>query len=106
MIYIILAMLISFLAAAFAIQNAVAVWVRMFFWEFETSLVLVILGSICLGFLVAMLFTMYFKLKNFWQLRRQEREINELQEKIILLEAQINTKNTTTGEAVIKEDEV
>ena len=82
-------MLTSFFAATFAIQNSIPVWVRIFFLEFETSLVLVILGSMFLGFFIALMFTMYFKIKSFWQIRKQENQIKELKEKILLLEAQL-----------------
>lgn len=89
MIYIVMALIISFFAATFAIQNASPVWVKILYFEFETSLVLVILGSMCLGFLVALLFTMYFKIRAFWQIRKQEQKMQELQAKIQLLEAQL-----------------
>lgn len=40
---------LALLTAAFALQNTEAVTVRLLLWEYQTSLVLVILGSATLG---------------------------------------------------------
>ncbi|HEY5627543.1 MAG TPA: LapA family protein [Nitrospira sp.] len=40
-----LAMVLALVTAAFALQNTEAVTVRLLLWEYQTSLVLVILGS-------------------------------------------------------------
>jgi len=44
--------------AVFAVQNsgATPVVIRFLFWEFETSLVYALLGSVCSGILVTLLF--------------------------------------------------
>ncbi len=44
--------------AAFAVQNSNAppVMIKLLLWKFETSLVYTILGSICLGILLTLLF--------------------------------------------------
>ena len=44
-----LALVLASLTAVFALQNTDAVTVRMVLWEYQTSLVLVILGSVGVG---------------------------------------------------------
>jgi len=43
--HLFLALVLALLTAAFALQNTEAVTVRLLLWEYQTSLVLVILGS-------------------------------------------------------------
>ena len=47
--FILLALVLALLTAAFALQNTDAVTVRLLLWEYQTSLVLVILGSTTSG---------------------------------------------------------
>ncbi|MBK5283349.1 MAG: LapA family protein [Nitrospiraceae bacterium] len=46
---LLLALVLASLTAIFALQNTDAVTVRMVLWEYQTSLVLVILGSVGVG---------------------------------------------------------
>lgn len=50
-----LAMILALLTAAFALQNTEAVTVRLLLWEYQTSLVLVILGSAGSGIVLTFL---------------------------------------------------
>lgn len=47
--FLFLALVLALLTAAFALQNTDAVTVRLLLWEYQTSLVLVILGSTISG---------------------------------------------------------
>lgn len=49
MAYLFLSLILALLTAAFALQNTEAVTVRLLLWEYQTSLVLVILGSTISG---------------------------------------------------------
>ncbi|MGE5550058.1 MAG: LapA family protein [Bacteroidota bacterium] len=54
-VLLVLGLFLALLIAVFALQNAVPVAIRLFFWEFEISLVLVILGSAFAGALAVLL---------------------------------------------------
>lgn len=50
-----LALIFAILIAGFALQNTIAVNVHVFFWDYDTSLVLIILASAMLGALLTFL---------------------------------------------------
>jgi uncharacterized integral membrane protein len=50
---LIVALIIALATAAFALQNTGAVTIRLFLWEYQTSLVLVIFGSAGTGMVLA-----------------------------------------------------
>ncbi len=58
MLYAILMGLIALFIAIFAIQNAIPVEVSFLVWHFSLSLVLIILGCLLLGFILASLWTL------------------------------------------------
>lgn len=91
-LYLVGALLFALLVAVFAVQNTIAVQVVFLFWQFEVSLVLVILGSACFGALCLFLVSMF---KNFgvWRKHRELEGKNKLlNEKIKELEEQLNQK--------------
>jgi uncharacterized integral membrane protein len=55
MAYLFLSLILALLTAAFALQNTEAVTVRLLLWEYQTSLVLVILGSVGSGIILTFL---------------------------------------------------
>lgn len=57
-IFFYLAFVVVIFIAIFAVQNSNAnpVLIRILFWKFETSLVYALLGSVCSGILVTLLF--------------------------------------------------
>jgi len=57
-IFFYLAFVVVIFIAIFAVQNSNAnpVLIRFLFWKFETSLVYALLGSVCSGILVTLLF--------------------------------------------------
>jgi len=55
MAYLFLSLILALLTAAFALQNTEAVTVRLLLWEYQTSLVLVILGSVGSGIVLTFL---------------------------------------------------
>lgn len=52
---LVFALVLASLTAAFALQNTESVTVRMLLWEYQTSLVLVILGSVGIGIVLTFL---------------------------------------------------
>jgi len=50
-----LACFLALLAAVFVLQNTTPLTVRLLFWQFDSSLLLVIIGAAMLGFLMALL---------------------------------------------------
>jgi lipopolysaccharide assembly protein A len=82
------AFFIAVLTAVFALQNTTRVAVRLLFWQYETSLVLVILGAAALGALLASLLA----IGSAW---RRARKFRNLSAAVVSQEARsINTGNT------------
>ena len=83
--FIIITMLISFVAAIFALQNAEVVPVKFMFLQQEASLALVIIGSVFLGLLLGTSFVMYIKFRNFWEGRKTSETLKQLTDENVLL---------------------
>lgn len=82
MFKLVLAIMCALLIAFFAIQNAVTVTITFLLWKFQTSLVLVILGSAALGAIVIFLFGTLGLIK-------QKRDLKEANHRIHQLEMEI-----------------
>ncbi len=66
-----LALILAIGTALFALQNTTAVTVRLLFWEYQTSLVLVILGSTAIGATLASVLSMGQR----WRMAREVRTL-------------------------------
>ena len=86
---LILVIILSIIVAIFAVQNAVAVSLNFIFWNFTSSLVLVILGSFLIGVLVATGFLLTMKAKHYLQDKKMQEEIAKLQTENKRLEERI-----------------
>jgi len=88
------AFLLALLTAAFAIQNTASVTVRLLAWEYESPLVIVILGSAAMG--AALSFVL--SLGSRWKRTRQARMFGEAVEtqgaRIRELEKQLHDDRT------------
>jgi uncharacterized integral membrane protein len=82
-------MLLCMIVAVFALQNAEVVPVKFVFFQQEASLVIVILAAAFLGLLVGVFFTMYLRLKYFWEGRKKNETIKSLTDEKVLLEKKI-----------------
>ncbi len=80
-VLLIAAAVFAFLVALFALQNSEIVRVGFMGWKFETSLVLVILGSALLGFLTALFLGMIMQIKLRFQLYKARQQIRLMGEK-------------------------
>lgn len=108
--YIIFTMLISILAAIFAIQNSVIVPVKFMTYETESSLAIVILGSVFLGLLIGCSLMMYIEIRNFLETRKKKETIKTLTDENILLAKKVGQlegqiENLTKKTDVIVEKE-
>ena len=82
-VLLIAAAVFAFLVAVFALQNSEIVRVGFMGWKFETSLVLVILGSALLGFLTAMFLGMLMQIKLRFQLYKAKQQIRLLEQNAV-----------------------
>lgn len=87
--FLILVILLCIVVALFAVQNAVAVSLNFIFWSFESSLVLVILGSFLFGLLVATCFMLSMKAKHYLHDRKMREELAQLEADKKRLEEQV-----------------
>jgi len=92
MIYVILMCVVSLGVALFAVQNSVAVAVTFLAWNFQTSLVMVILSSLIAGLFIAFCWGLKLKAQHYLRDRKLQEQIasleeekNKLQEKIKML---------------------
>ena len=77
--FLILTIVISIGVALFAIQNAVGVSLNFFIFSFDTSLVMVILGSFLMGVLVATCYMLKQKAKHYLQDKKLHEQIAALE---------------------------
>ncbi len=80
--YVIVLAVLSIAVALFAIQNAVGVTLNFMMFTFESSLVLVILGSFTAGLLVGAGFMLGMKARHFFAQRRQNEEMFKLEAEV------------------------
>ncbi|WP_416182283.1 lipopolysaccharide assembly protein LapA domain-containing protein [Acidaminococcus timonensis] len=79
MLYAILMGLIALFIAIFAIQNAIPVEVSFLVWHFSLSLVLIILGCLLLGFILASLWTLKIKAGHYMKDRKLKNQLRDLE---------------------------
>lgn len=88
---VVVALLFALLVGVFAIQNAITVSLQFFSYQFETSLVVVVLGGVALGALMIGILGLVNQIKNKIQIRN-------LKGKIKSLEKQLKGKGEEIGE--------
>ncbi len=89
---LLVAVVLLFATAFFAVQNSTIVTVSLFFRTIEASLVIVILGAAALGFFTALFFGLFIQLKMRYRLYRANRRIS-------LLEAELRARQAAVPEA-------
>jgi uncharacterized integral membrane protein len=93
-VFLISALLFSIFVAVFAVQNAVQVTVNLLFWNFQISLVLVILSAAILG-AFAMFFMALFRQFNLARkIKDYETRIKQLEGKVQEFEHQAASHQT------------
>jgi uncharacterized integral membrane protein len=81
--------LLSIGIALFAVQNSMSVEINFMFWTFTTSLVLVILGCFVAGILLAGLWILKIKTKNYLRRRKNKEYIAQLENQVKELEEKV-----------------
>ena len=76
-----LAFLVAIVLAVFAVQNSIApsVTMKFLFWQFETSLILAILGSIGSGMLFVLFLWIPSAIRASFRIRNLKKEIEVLE---------------------------
>lgn len=73
------ALIIVFLAVAFSLQNDQTVSVTFFQWDFQGSLVFILLTTLCLGMLIHLLASMPGRIRKSRQTAQLQKRIAELE---------------------------
>jgi uncharacterized integral membrane protein len=85
---LIIALILLLVAATFALQNTDVVTVQFLLWDYQASLVLIILGATLLGTLLALLASIGPRLRRARELRQLESLTKSQEARIRELEAQ------------------
>lgn len=99
--FLFIALVIAALAILFAAQNNDPAIVTFLFWEFESSLALVLVLSLLAGALISFFVSLPTNLRVRWSLRNQKKKISELEKslqeqtaRLTELEAEITAANS------------
>lgn len=76
--YLVLVLILSVMVTIFATQNAMQAQIRFFFWQFESTLPVVIFGSVAVGALLAGLISVPRIIARSWRIRELERRVQAL----------------------------
>ena len=87
-VYFISILLFILVVMIFALQNASSVTLKLWFWDFNSSLSLIILASMILGALITTLIGFPSKNKKNHQLKSYQEELEILKESVKILEKQ------------------
>lgn len=90
MLYLFLTLFFSLFVAFFAVQNAMPVSIAFFTWQWQTSLVLVILGSAIVGALAVLSAAIPYQIKANWALKRSRQQQGELEAEIRTLKERLD----------------
>ncbi len=98
-VYLILAAVLGIFVALFAIQNAASVTVKFMFWQFQSSLAVVIILAMLAGMLLVFLLSIPGRLK-------RRKELYDKQKKIKELEKRLQERKESQGPEVSEEAEI
>ncbi|MEN6408475.1 MAG: LapA family protein [Anaerolineaceae bacterium] len=78
-IFIVVSLLIAIVAVVFALQNMAAVTVSFLFWNFDSSLALVLLGTLAVGVLISLLASMPGSIRSKLAASNQKKKLSALE---------------------------
>ncbi len=84
---LIISLILALVAVAFSLQNTEAVTIRFLFLEYQTSLVLVILGGLAIGAILALIASIGPRI-------RRSRQVQQLQETVTAQGSRIHSLET------------
>ncbi|MGB7086370.1 MAG: LapA family protein [Phormidesmis sp.] len=90
-ILIIAAIVIAFLAIAFALQNNNLVAINLLIWNYEGSLAIVLLSTLAIGVLIGLLVVIPALLKRGWRVSRAKRQAADLEDQLSSRAHELNT---------------
>ena len=96
---LIVALILLLIVAAFALQNTDVVTVQFLLWDYQASLVLIILGAVLLGVVLALLASIGPRLRRGRELRRLESLTKSQESRIQELEAKLQHAATSARQA-------
>jgi uncharacterized integral membrane protein len=94
---LLVAFLFAILMAVFALQNTLTVHVRFLVWEYETPLVLIILGSAMLGATLTFVTSLGPRIKRARETRQLEQTVQSQGERIRQLEEIVKKSRETSS---------
>lgn len=113
MIYLISTTIICIVVAFLALQNAAAISLNCFFWNFDVPLICVILFAFLAGAVVSSFILMYTKFRHFvndyksnQEIKRLNKEITGLKENIALLTEPVKTVNLNREDVKVEDAKV
>jgi len=100
---LIIALILTLATAAFALQNTDAVTMKFLIWEYQTSLVLVILASAGSGVILALLASLGSRWRDSRTKRSLEATVKSQGDRIRELEHQLRSAHEAAGQAASDE---
>lgn len=89
---IIAAIIIAFLAIAFALQNNIILGINLLVWQYQGSLAIVLLSTLAIGFLIGLLVLLPALLKRGFRISRAQRRTSDLEEQVQERDRRIGTE--------------
>jgi uncharacterized integral membrane protein len=80
--FLVISLLISVIAVIFALQNAVPVMVNFLFWQFSSSLALVLILAFCIGAVISSLASVPYRIKSQRLILIQQKRIREMENSV------------------------
>ncbi|HEU5394740.1 MAG TPA: LapA family protein [Candidatus Methylomirabilis sp.] len=102
--YLFVALILALLVATFAVQNATPVTVKFLVWNFDSSLVVVILLAAGVGACASALVSLPQTIRAWSRLRQQEAEVARLAGQVRRLEDRVAAQAETAREWPTEED--
>jgi uncharacterized integral membrane protein len=87
---IVAAIVIAFLAIAFALQNNTLVAINLLIWNYQGSLAIVLLSTLAIGVLIGLLVLIPTLLKRGWRISRAKRQATSLEAQLSDLDYQLS----------------
>lgn len=103
-VYLVAALILALLVATFAVQNAIPVTVKFLAWNFDSSLVVVILLAAGVGACVSALVSLPQAIRAWTRLRQREAELARLAGQVRRLEDRVAAQAETARDWPAEED--
>jgi uncharacterized integral membrane protein/GGDEF domain-containing protein len=91
---IVAAIVIAFLAIAFALQNNTVIAINLLVWNYRGSLAIVLLSTLAIGVLIGLLVLIPSLLKRGWRISKAKRQSSALEDELFIRERELDTQVT------------